>query len=375
MKYIASLMTGMALVSVVSAGVAQEQKWYRGSTHIHTANPYETYTPQTVADWYRKHGYDFIVLTEHEKVFDTQGLTREGFLVIPGQEITQLVSDASHPQCVRHTHVNGLGMRTVILPVEGKPDPPGTRRNQLTPDQYRKLAQETSPKITPLQSYLRNVGEIRKQGGVPQINHPNLNWSVRPEDLVGLDGPYLLEIANGYPFSNNLGGVTSDGTKALSTEALWDVVLSAGKVAWAVASDDAHDYTNFDSRDKPTPGKGWVVIRAESLSAEAVKRAFLAGNFYASTGVELRDVKADKRRVEIQIQNLPQIVPHMVPDPSFRTTFIGKNGRVLREAYGRSVVYEVKGDEGYIRAVIVDSDGRKAWIQPVFLDERLGTSP
>jgi hypothetical protein len=267
--------------------------------------------------------------------------------------------------------VNGLGLRSVILPLEGKPDPPGTRRNQLTPDRYRKLAQETSPKITPLESYRRNIGEIRKQDGVPQVNHPNLNWSVRPEDLMDLEGPYLLEIANRYPFSNNEGGVTADGRKALSTEALWDVLLSAGKIAWAVASDDAHDYTNFDQRDKPTPGKGWVVVRADTLSEAAVKHALLTGNFYASTGVELRSVKADKRRVEIQIENLPQIVPHMVPDPGFKTAFIGKNGRVLKEAYGRAVTYDVRGDEVYVRATIVDSDGRKAWTQPVFLDDRL----
>lgn len=373
MKHIVCVAAASLLAAMSASAAEQETKWYRGSTHIHAANPYETYTPQRVANWYREHGYDFIVLTEHETILETRGLSSENrkFLVIPGQEITQLVSDASHSQGVRHTHVNGLGIRTAILPVEGKPDPPGTRRNQLTPDQYRKLATATSPKITPLQSYIRNIGEIRKQGGVPQINHPNINWSVRPQDLLDLEGPYLLEIANTYPFSNNRGGVAGDGTKVLSTEALWDALLSAGRVAWAVASDDAHDYTNFDLRDKPTPGKGWIVVRANELSEEAVKRSLLSGDFYASTGIELQDISTADRRITVQIKNLPQIVPHMIPDPSVQTTFVGQHGRVLKQVYGRSASYDIRGDEGYVRAVIVDSDGRLAWTQPVFLNDRI----
>jgi hypothetical protein len=51
----------------------------------------------------------------------------------------------------------------------------------------------------------------------------------------------------------------------------------------------------------------------------------------------------------------------------YRVQFIGKNSRVLEETTGNSVMYTIKGDEGYVRAKITDSDGKIAWTQPVFL--------
>jgi hypothetical protein len=185
-----------------------------------------------------------------------------------------------------------------------------------------------------------------------------------------LTGPYLLEIANGYPFSNNLGGVSNTGEVALSTEQLWDALLSAGKIVWGVASDDAHEYSGFERNEAMTPGKGWVNVKAASLTPAAITRALGAGQFYASNGVTLKDVQADERGIAIAIDYLPEVVSHMLPSARFKTTFIGRNGRVLQESHGDAVSYTFRGDDQYVRAVIMDSDGRKAWVQPVFTDGR-----
>ena len=39
------------------------------------------------------------------------------------------------------------------------------------------------------------------------------------------------------------------------------------------------------------PGKAWVEVNAPELTTEAIKQSLRAGEFYASTGVELRNLR------------------------------------------------------------------------------------
>ena len=136
-----------------------------------------------------------------------------------------------------------------------------------------------------------------------------------------------------------------------SFEALWDSLLSHGKTAWAVASDDVHDYFDFDDRLAPTPGRAWIVVQAPGLTVDAIMDAIRKGHFYASTGVVLKEYHSDSKRISMAI------------DPPFAWSAVA-------EVAGLSPRYQFIGDEGYVRASIIDSDGRRAWTQPVFLDGR-----
>lgn len=351
-------------VMAVTAG-AQDLNWYRGNTHVHAHKTPAAYPPDVPAKWYGTHGFDFIVQTEHEWVVDPSAIdTPKGFLVIQGQEITQAVSDEAHADGARHTHVNGLGIKTAIMPASR--DVPNASKLPVV-----EFWRQTSAKMSVTEAYQRNFRLVREQGGIPQVNHPNAHWSVTLADLMPLDGPYLFEIANAYPRGmHNMGGTTADGKVGLSTEALWDALLSAGKIVWGVASDDSHDYTNFDNRDAPTPGKAWVVVRAPALTAAAILDGLRTGNFYASNGVYLKDIRVSGKVLSIQADWRPDDVGLGAHSARFRVTFIGREGRVLKEGHGTSVDYTIKGDEGYVRAVVTDSDGRKAWTQPVFVAAR-----
>jgi hypothetical protein len=48
-----------------------------------------------------------------------------------------------------------------------------------------------------------------------------------------------------------------------------------------------------------------------------------------------------------------------------RIQFIGRNGRLLKEATASPAVYPFAGGEGYVRAKVLESNGRVAWTQPV----------
>ena len=333
--------------------------WYRCNTHTHTSAPPGSdanATPESVAEWYRAHGYHCLVITDHEHLTEVASLNQKyaaegNFLVLPGQEITQALQDPSHHQGVRHLHVNGININRRILPM-GYPLP----------------AKDTSP----AQTYTRNIDAIYSAGGLPQVNHPNLRWSVRLEDLLPIAQPFLLEVWNAFPSSNNLGG-NDESAQSLSTEALWDALLSRGKIVWAVASDDAHEYVRIDDRLSPTPGHAWIVLRAPSLTARSITTALRDGQFYASTGVTLDEYTADDHGVSMTITPTPEWGAKGAAakgSTRYVTTFLGANGRVLAQMPGLSPRYQFEGDEIYIRASIIDSDGRRAWTQPIFLDGR-----
>jgi hypothetical protein len=167
---------------------------------------------------------------------------------------------------------------------------------------------------------------------------------------------------------NNRGGTTEGGRSAPSTEALWDALLTRGRLLWGVGSDDSH-YFRADHADDPDaarPGRAWVMVRADSLEPSAIASALHAGRFYATTGIVLRDYAADARGISLTIEQPAE--PRA--DTRFRTQFIGRGGRVLREAWGLSARYRFTGTEQYVRVKISDSNGRQAWTQPVSRSEK-----
>jgi len=47
---------------------------------------------------------------------------------------------------------------------------------------------------------------------------------------------------------------------------MWDVLLSAGQRLYGIAVDDAHVFKRI-GQEFANPGRGWICVRAESLSA------------------------------------------------------------------------------------------------------------
>ena len=75
-------------------------RWYKGNLHTHTLNSDGDSTPEDVVRWYREHGYDFLVLTDHNFLTGVDGLNAvQGaagkFLVVRGEEVTSSVGPTS----------------------------------------------------------------------------------------------------------------------------------------------------------------------------------------------------------------------------------------------------------------------------------------
>jgi hypothetical protein len=323
----------LALAAAVQMVTAQTDssplRWYRGNLHSHTIESDGDSAPYDVVGWYKRHGYQFLALTDHNTFtdparFDTN--PNDNFLLLGGEEITN----------AKTVHVNAIGISRVI-PVQK-----GASVTEL------------------LQA---SIDAVRAQGGVPLINHPNFGWAFTAAEMLPLKGAGLLEIASGHPVVNHAG----DGAVP-STEQMWDELLSAGMRVFGAAVDDAHNFRQEFTMDRPNPGRAWIVVRAPALTREQILASLNDGNFYASTGVTLKDVRAAPDSLSVEIE--PSTMTGS--PPRFRTVFIGNGGRVLAVSNENPARYTFTGSERYVRARVEDSNGLRAWTQPVIVKPRSG---
>jgi hypothetical protein len=302
-------------------------------------------------------------LQEFRRLFEQRGR----FLLIPSEEISD------HYQSLP-LHVNATNLRRLIPPQGG------------------------SNVTEVLQRTVDAVLAQRKRTGqpmIPHVNHPNFGWAITAEDLLPVRGERFFEVYNGHPSIHNEG----DANHA-PVERVWDILLAfrltqlrSGPL-YGLAVDDAHRYHAFAPTNS-NPGRGWIMVRSARLEAGALIAAMEAGDFYASTGVRLRDVRRRERELELEIQPEPGVRyttrfvgtlqgfdptsrPGRRPkDSLFPVTrdYTGDIGTVLGVVDGLRAVYRLRGDEIYVRATVISSrpkagayrvdETEMAWTQPL----------
>ena len=119
--------------------------WYKGNIHTHTTESDRDEEPQKVVSWYRKHDYDFLVLSDHNHVtiLDYQsGIRRlKRPLMIPGEEVTVNLAGGAIA-----VHINAIGIANLVEPID------------------------SGDVVSTLQA---NIKAIVNAGGIASINHPN----------------------------------------------------------------------------------------------------------------------------------------------------------------------------------------------------------
>lgn len=384
-----------------------KKEWFKGNTHTHTLWSDGNDFPEMAAQWYRDRDYQFLVLTDHnvlsrgerwmkvtdinkrrktlghpalekytmkfgEEWVETRGEgdamevrlktleeTREKleapgeFLMIEGEEITDFFQADKNSK--RHeVHTNAINVGEKIDPRHGS-SLRDTMRNNLI------AVQEQAERLgRPIMAHL---------------NHPNFGWAITAEDIAHVIEEEFFEVYNGHPSINHLGN-----DKVPGDEKIWDIAntIRIGtlneKPLLALATDDSHHYHGGDA----SPGRGWVEVRAEKLEAASLIEAMRAGDFYASSGVSLREVKFDAKKQVLELEVDP------VEGETYQTEIIGTRsgktdpdsiGEVLATVSGTRVTYALSGDELYVRATVTSSaehpnasfkgQKKQAWTQPV----------
>lgn len=332
--------------------------WYRGNTHTHTVLCGHADTaPKDVAAWYHDHGYNFLILSEHNKFIDPDTVEmpenkRDDFILVPGEEVSG----------AKHVHSTAMNI------------------HRLVPWEYKNS--ETSKIIQ------NHVDETIKAGGHAILNHPNFVYAAAAKDILPVKNLYLFELYNGHPSVNNYGNKDHP-----STEEMWDELLTRGMKIYGVSSDDAHHFQVMEPA-KSNPGRGWVMVNASTLDSKSITEAMIKGNFYASSGVFLQAirrgpdeyvVRVDAKKTQRELAASPLLRGRHVKNgqAGYRIEFIGPGGKILEKVAGTTGHFNVDGANDYVRAKVTftqrqsDRDGFEeyyAWGQPIFNDARAHTT-
>ncbi|WP_406693896.1 hypothetical protein V5E97_22930 [Singulisphaera sp. Ch08] len=401
--------------------------WYKGNLHTHTLWSDGNDYPEMIADWYVRHGYNFLALSDHNvlsqgprwvsvaktnKKAKSDGFTRyrerfgdqwvetrtvKGdqqvrlkplsefralleqpgrFLMIQGEELTDHFEQ-------KPIHMNASNVLELIKPQGGK---------------------------SVVEVMKNNLEAIQEQGtrlGRPilgHVNHPNFQYGITGEELAMVTKERFFEVYNGHPGVNQLGDQTHVGI-----DRMWDIIntLRIGEMKEAPVSglgtDDSH---NYFGQAEASPGRGWIMVRARHLTPESIILAIESRDFYASSGVTLRDVRysPESRSLELEIepdgdaQYTTQFVGTLEGYDSARKPVTDKAGkalqvtqrysddvgRVLATVKGTKARYELTGKELYVRAVVTSTKPpenpafakqlQQAWTQPVGWEKRIAPS-
>ena len=383
-----------------------EEQWFKGNTHTHSLWSDGNDFPEMIADWYKQRGYHFLVLSDHNtlsrgerwmKVADIEKRKRSLGRPILAKYVERFGGE--WVELRGESDAQEVRLKT-LAEIRPKFDDPGKflmiEGEEIT-DQFEKLQVHTNAINLAEPIKAQHGGSLRetmrnnllavheqaerlKRPIFAHLNHPNFQWSITAEDIAHVLEERFFEVYNGHPGINHLG---SEERGRPGDERIWDIANTlrraelGGELLFAVATDDSHTYHGGDVK----PGRGWIMVRAERLDADTLVRAIQAGDFYASTGVVLEEVRFDPatKILEIEIAGSDEddgkVTTHILGTLRGEEGDPAKVGKQLASYEGRSIRHQLNGDEWFVRATLTSErphplpsfpgQQQQAWTQPV----------
>src|SRR5688500_20296374 len=244
-----------------SAAAPAQLRWFKGNLHTHSLWSDGDDYPEMIADWYKRQGYHFLGISDHniiqqgqrwfelkapvslagnvnqrgggpvlEKYLrrfgpdwvefrevegkrsvrlkpldEYQSLLNEAgkFLMIPSEEISSTwkrAKTSSTPEQSGPVHINVTNPRELVSPVEAD------------------NAIEIMDKVVDAVVAQR---EKTGQAMFAHINHPNFRWGLTVEELMQVKRERFFEVYNGHPGVENAGDKTH-----LDMDSMWDAMLT-----------------------------------------------------------------------------------------------------------------------------------------------------
>jgi predicted metal-dependent phosphoesterase TrpH len=286
-------------------------RWWKGNLHCHTVRSDGALSPEETARRYRALGYDFLAITDH-LVISQPFEPPPGLLLVPGAEYHTV--EGAPP---RAWHFVSLGTKA---PVEGA--------------------------MGPMEPLLENV---RRHSEFWWLAHPN--WSnLAEDDLLDVPGCPATEVYN---------AVCERAIARGYSQPAWDRALAGRRRMNGLAVDDTHVPEEI--------GRGRIMLRAEKLTLETLYDALRRGQWYATNGPEIHDVRLAGSTVSVRTSPA-RAVSFIARSPDGKR-FAAKEGRSIETAE-----YEIKGTETYLRIEVEDAEGRRAFTNPMYVSSEGGPS-
>jgi hypothetical protein len=390
-----SILLALLCTAVFACAQDSTLKWYKGNTHTHSYWSDGDDFPEMIMEWYKSRNYDFIALSDHNILANVEKWKEisanpfrqrrfQEYLKKYGEKWVQYKTDSSGKINVKLKMLDEYRPlfeepgKFLIIQAEELSDGYKGKPIHINVVNVKELVQPQGGNSVAevIQNNLNEIYAQRKKTGqpmFPHINHPNFQWAIKIEDMMELKGERFFEVFNGHPHVHNYGDSTTMGMEELWDKLLIHYIGQGKELLYGLATDDTHNYLEYKV-GLANPGRGWIMVRAASLNAAAIIDAMEKGNFYATTGVELKEIRYQKNNLEVIVNEQPGVNYTI---EFWGATGSGKNKKraLLKTVHSSTASYKVKHRDLYVRAKIISSrpkenpfqtgDMETAWTQPV----------
>lgn len=295
-----------------------EGRFWRGNLHTHSTLSDGVLEPAEVCRRYKAEGYDFIALTDHMiglygyPIADTKPMREAQFTTILGAEL-----HSGAMQNGELWHILAVGLPEDFAPANA-------------PHFHPVEDQESGTEI---------AARAVAAGAFVAIAHPQ--WSgLTLADARAIEAAHAVEI---YNHGCAMGCDRADGF------AIADLLLSEGRDLTVIATDDAHF-------SEPDHFGGWVMVKAEENTPEALLAALKAGHFYSSTGPQIHDIRIEDSEIHVACSAAASVI-------------VQGHGCAAQAVHGESMTRATMNltrfdRSPWIRVTVMDRAGKRAWSNP-----------
>ena len=84
-------------------------RWYKGNLHSHTTNSDGKLKPEEAVTLYKKYGYHFLCLSEHDHFTDLSAqFDSPEFIILPGLEASAYLFNKEKTGVLKTHHIHGI---------------------------------------------------------------------------------------------------------------------------------------------------------------------------------------------------------------------------------------------------------------------------
>lgn len=290
--------------------------FYKGNLHTHSDRSDGKLSAEDVCRRYRERGYDFLCVSDHFlKVYDfpitdTTGFRTDEFTTILGAELHANATEAGELW-----HILAVG-----LPADFAPTGDDETGAQLAERAFQ-------------------------AGAFVAIPHPEW-YGLTRADAGTIANAHAVEV---YNHTSHVHAGRGGGSYFL------DDLLVGGRRINALACDDAH--FNIPGDVERDAFGGWVMVKAEANTPDALLEALKVGNYYSSQGPEILGIRREGDELVIHCSPCDQIM--LLGHNSLSSYVSGKGATEARLPLDRFA-----GQWG--RLTLLDDQGRFAWSNPMW---------
>ena len=329
--------------------ISEKGNFYKVNLHCHSTLSDGKLTPEQVKQAYVEKGYSAVAFTDHDVFICHNDLTDDKFVALNGYELEidkpidgvypynrekccHLCLVALSPKTTRQVCFH----RTKYLHRNKNLDINTLDFDRNAPDYERYYTHECINDI---------MKQGRENGFFVTYNHPTWSGESYP-DYMGYEHMHAMEI-----FNNECAYI---GLEEYNSR-VYDDMLRGGKTLFCTATDDMHK--------KLTVGGGFVMIKADKLDYECLTSNLIKGNFYSSTGAEIKELYVEDGY--IYITTSPAKMISMTMGIMRVEKELGIDKPITQAKF------KIMPNVNYVRITVTDVNNNKAYTNAYPVDELL----